>query len=77
MPGVARIVCRGRSGLYVIGRDNRLRLLDEAGKERWSCELDGVLDLPTNGVNPFRETTEPGAFFLLDASGTIWCLEET
>ncbi len=73
---VARVICRGRSGIYVQGRDGRLRLLDESGRERWSRSLEGVAALSANPSNPFREGAEDPSLYLLDAHGIVWCLEE-
>ena len=73
---VARVVGRGRWGVFVESSDGRLKYLDESGRERWSRSLQGVQVLPTNPANPLREDGEISALFLLDASGVVWCLEE-
>ena len=75
VPGVERVLCRGRNGLYVIGKDRQLKLLDLAsGRERWACSLAGILEVPTL----YQEDGREGAvrFHLLDEAGAIWCLEE-
>lgn len=71
--GVARILCRGRNGLYVEGRDGQLWLLGKDGAPRWQEPMGGVLDLPADFTNPFEAAP---AFHVLDGTGTLWCLEE-
>ncbi len=73
--GVARVLCRGRNGLYVVGTDRRLRLLDPAsGKEHWSRPLTGILEVPTLPQQGARDGA--ARLYLLDEAGAIWCLEE-
>ncbi|GEM_PF-5379331 len=75
--GVARVISRGRSGVYVEGFDGRLKLLDETGRERWSRSLQGVRTLTANEANPFRAGAEAPSLFLMDDGGVVWCLQET
>lgn len=72
--GVERVVALGRAGLYVVGKDGRLRLLDEGGNEVWSRPLDGVVALPR--VEEMPQGDAPARIYLMDGLGQVWCLQE-
>ena len=73
-PGVARMLGRGKTGMYVVGKDGRLRLIDDAGKALWERSLEGVAGLPTDPANPYLG--DGLCLYLMDEAGTVWCLGE-